>query len=165
MKKKPSIVVFEVNDNNRSKIEYGKHTGKDYFILFCEFIASLGYDVESDLLLGEIKINGHKFKVDTNNASYMSKNAFNRTISIRKPQNRYILIVKGHNKYLQSKQDTKTRESVLIHFKSGDDISVSLIQRKCNVGYNSAHRTLMNLVMDGIIKRKTKGGDNTFKFI
>lgn len=123
MKKKPSIVVFEVNDNNRSKIEYGKHTGKDYFILFCEFIASLGYDVESDLLLGEIKINGHKFKVDTNNASYMSKNAFNRTISIRKPQNRYILIVKGHNKYLIKVQINKEYDANKLREKINEEIN------------------------------------------
>ena len=41
-------------------------------------------------------------------------------------------------KQAQMEQDVKTRTAVFQMFKSGDDISVSLIQRKCKVGYNSA---------------------------
>ena len=44
-------------------------------------------------------------------------------------------------KQAQMEQDVKTRTAVFQMFKSGDDISVSLIQRKCKVGYNSASRT------------------------
>ncbi len=29
--KNKSIVVFEVNDNNRGTHEYGRHAGRDYF--------------------------------------------------------------------------------------------------------------------------------------
>jgi hypothetical protein len=68
-------------------------------------------------------------------------------------------------KEAQNEQDIKTRTSVFAMFNSGDDISVSLIQRKCKVGYNSAHRTLMNLVEDGLVKRIKVGSDNTFKLI
>ena len=38
-------------------------------------------------------------------------------------------------------------------FKSGDDISISLIQRKCQVGYNTAYRTFEKLVEDDLIER------------
>ena len=68
-------------------------------------------------------------------------------------------------KEAQNEQDIKTRTSVFAMFNSGDDISVSLIQRKCKVGYNSAHRTLMNLLEDGLVKRIKVGDENTFKFI
>lgn len=50
-------------------------------------------------------------------------------------------------------QDVKTRTTVFQMFKSGDDITVSLIQRKCQVGYNSASRTFENLVEDGLVEK------------
>ena len=53
---------------------------------------------------------------------------------------------------IENEQDIKTRTSVFQIFKSGDEISVSLIQRKCQVGYNSASRTFENLVEDGLIE-------------
>ena len=55
-------------------------------------------------------------------------------------------------KQTQNEQDIKTRTTVFQMFKSGDEISVSLIQRKCQVGYNSASRTLENLVEDGLVE-------------
>jgi len=55
-------------------------------------------------------------------------------------------------KQTQTEQDIKTRTSVFQMFKSGDEISVSLIQRKCSVGYFSASRTLENLVKDGLVE-------------
>ena len=58
-------------------------------------------------------------------------------------------------KRTQLEQDEKTRSAILIHFKSGDDISVSLIQRKCQVGYNSAYRTYNMMISDGLIKKPT----------
>jgi DNA segregation ATPase FtsK/SpoIIIE-like protein len=54
-------------------------------------------------------------------------------------------------KQTQLEQDEKTRSAILLHFKSGDDISISLIQRKCQVGYNSAYRTYNMLITDGLI--------------
>ena len=56
-------------------------------------------------------------------------------------------------KQTQMEQDVKTRTAVFQMFKSGDDISVSLIQRKCQVGYNSASRTFENLVEDRLIEK------------
>jgi len=66
-------------------------------------------------------------------------------------------------KQVQLEQDVKTKKFVLQIFKSGDEISVSLIQRKCCVGYNSASRTFEKLVEDGLIE-KTKG-NGVSKFI
>ena len=66
-------------------------------------------------------------------------------------------------KQTQMEQDIKTRTSVFKMFKSGDDISVSLIQRKCNVGYNSASRTFENLIEDGLIERGK--GNEISKFL
>lgn len=57
----------------------------------------------------------------------------------------------------QDEQDIKTRTAVFQNFKSGDDIGVSLIQRKCKCGYFSASRVLENLMEDGLIEEgKTK---------
>lgn len=63
-------------------------------------------------------------------------------------------------KQTQMEQDVKTRTTVFQMFKSGDDISVSLIQRKCQVGYNSASRTFKNLFEDGLIEKKN--GESKF---
>jgi hypothetical protein len=54
-------------------------------------------------------------------------------------------------KQAQLEQDIKTRTKVFGAFESGDEISVSLIQRKCSVGYFSASRVLQNLVDDGLV--------------
>lgn len=59
-------------------------------------------------------------------------------------------------------QDVKTRTLVFQMFKSGDDISVSLIQRKCKVGYYSASRTFENLVEDGLIEKGKDYGVSKF---
>ena len=56
-------------------------------------------------------------------------------------------------KQAQLDQDIKTRTAVFGTFKSGDDISVSLIQRRCSVGYFSASRVLENLIEDGLIEQ------------
>ena len=65
-------------------------------------------------------------------------------------------------KQAQMEQDVKTRTAVFQMFKSGDDISVSLIQRKCKVGYNSASRTFENLVEDGLIEKGNGNGVSKF---
>lgn len=59
-------------------------------------------------------------------------------------------------------QDIKTRATVFQMFKSGDDISVSLIQRKCRVGYNSAYRVFENLVEDGLVEKGIGNGVSKF---
>lgn len=62
-------------------------------------------------------------------------------------------------KETQMEQDLKTRTAVFQNFKSGDDIGVSLIQRKCKCGYFSASRALENLIEDGLVQRgKTVSG-------
>lgn len=65
-------------------------------------------------------------------------------------------------KEIQIQQDFKIRTTVFQMFESGDDISVSLIQRKCKVGYNSASRTFENLVKDGLIKKVDGNGVSKF---
>ena len=65
-------------------------------------------------------------------------------------------------KQAQMEQDVKTRTAVFQMFKSGDDISVSLIQRKCQVGYNSASRAFENLVEDGLIEKGKEYGVSKF---
>lgn len=61
----------------------------------------------------------------------------------------------------QLEQAIKTRTTIFQIFKSGDDISVPLIQRKCKVGYNSAFRVFENLIEDGLIER----GNGVSKFV
>ena len=62
-------------------------------------------------------------------------------------------------KETQMEQDLKTRTAVFQNFNSGDDIAVSLIQRKCKFGYFSASRVLENLIEDGLVQRgKTVSG-------
>ena len=56
-------------------------------------------------------------------------------------------------KQAQLEQDIKTRTSIFNTFKIGDNISVSIIQRTCSVGYFSAYRVLENLIEDGFIKQ------------
>jgi hypothetical protein len=56
-------------------------------------------------------------------------------------------------KQTQLEQDEKTRSAILINFKSGDDISIPLIQRKCLTGYNSAYRTYNMMISDGLISK------------
>lgn len=66
-------------------------------------------------------------------------------------------------KQTQLDQDIKTRTKVFGMFESGDDINVSLIQRKCSVGYFSATRVLENLIEDGFVEPQNNGkGLNKF---
>lgn len=55
---------------------------------------------------------------------------------------------KEHN----DKVDAEVLENVNIFFSSGDDIGVSLIQRKCRCGYFSASRVLQKLIDGGKVK-------------
>jgi len=59
-------------------------------------------------------------------------------------------------------QDVKTSIAVFKLFDPGDDISISLIQRKCKVGYNTAYRTFCHLMYDGRIKQVD---NRIYKFI
>jgi len=55
-------------------------------------------------------------------------------------------------KQTQAERDIQTRKEVFGKFNSGDDISISLIQRKGKGGYFSASRVLMNLIEDGFVE-------------
>lgn len=55
---------------------------------------------------------------------------------------------KEHN----DKVDAEVLENINIFFSSGDDIGVSLIQRKCRCGYFSASRVLQKLIDEGKVK-------------
>ena len=55
-------------------------------------------------------------------------------------------------KQLQFEMDLKTRTSIFGTFKTGDHISVSLIQRRCSTGYHSASRVFENLIEDGLVE-------------
>lgn len=123
IKSKPSIIVFEVNDNNRSQMEYGKHACDKYLNDFSDFIKSLGYDVELNAFLGKLKIEGHEFNVNTDNASYMSKNLYRREVTVRKPENRYILIEKGYKKNLLKIQFNKEYDGNKIRKKINEEIN------------------------------------------
>lgn len=61
-------------------------------------------------------------------------------------------ILKDH----RLKEDSKTRDCVFEPFKVGDDIGVSLIQRKCRCGYFSASRVLHSLVKGDFVQRGEK---------
>jgi len=56
-------------------------------------------------------------------------------------------------KKIQKEQDNKTLYKVLKVFNSKDFISVSLIQRKCKCGYNSAYRVLNYMIENGMVEK------------
>lgn len=58
-------------------------------------------------------------------------------------------IIKQHN----DKKDEETIRSFIVNFKNGEDVAVSLIQRRCRVGYNSAYRCFDKLSKEGFIKK------------
>lgn len=141
--KKKSVVVFEVNDTNRGTHEYGKYSGKAYFIPFTDFIESLGYDISIRESISEITINGHKFEVNTNNASYMSQNSYNREVNVRKPQNRYITIEHGYKKTLIKIHFNKEYDANKLRAKINDAIQSkeSIIQNRINRENNNETNT------------------------
>jgi hypothetical protein len=53
---------------------------------------------------------------------------------------------------VQNEHDIKTSKRLFERFSSGDEISVSLIQRKCKCGYFSATRVLDKLISDGSVQ-------------
>lgn len=149
IKSKPSIVVFEVNDNNRSKMEYGRHACDKYLNDFSDFIKSLGYNIELDTFLGKLKIEGHEFNINTDNASYMSKNAYNREVTVRKPQNRYILIEKGYKKNLLKIQFNKEYDGNKLRQKIDEEIN-----RLNELAKNTIDREMANLNNVTMIAKK-----------
>jgi len=87
--KNKSIVVFEINDDNR-KHEF---KGDGYRQLFIDFIQSLGFDAKLKYDFGsDVIINDEEFNIDIDNASYMSKNGWTREQYVRKPINRFVIL-------------------------------------------------------------------------
>lgn len=69
-------------------------------------------------------------------------------------------LIKEHNDGV----DEKLLESVLTAFKSGDEIGISLIQRKCRSGYFSASRVLQKLIDEGKVQ-EGKTSSSICKFL
>ncbi len=59
-------------------------------------------------------------------------------------------------KQAQNEQDMATRTKIFQAFDKGDTITIPLIQRRCSVGYNTAYRTLNNLIKDGLVEPNGK---------
>lgn len=85
--KKKNVVTFEINDNHRTKHEI---KGKEYAKPFKLFLQSLGYTLGAVDDYDSVELNGVKFQVHLDNASYGSYTPYGRTYSIRKPQNRFV---------------------------------------------------------------------------
>jgi hypothetical protein len=102
IKNNKRIVMFEVSDDHESrKHEHsGKWSGGNYKKPFADFIESLGFEVKVEEHLDRIVINGHNFDLYVGNATYMTKNSYTRVVSVRKPINRYVSIMKGHDSTL-----------------------------------------------------------------
>jgi len=64
-------------------------------------------------------------------------------------------MIKDLAKEYHDELDTKARAEFLIQFKKGDNISTSLIQRKCKVGYNTAVRLINYLNQNRLIDFRT----------
>ncbi len=59
---------------------------------------------------------------------------------------------------MQKKKDEQLEKDIKATFKSGDDISVSIVQRKFTVGYFRACRVSDKLIKDGyFIKSQCSG--------
>jgi 5S rRNA maturation endonuclease (ribonuclease M5) len=95
-KTKKSLVVFEINDTERK----GELHGYGYASIFADFIESLGFNVDRTNIgvLSSIKIDDVSFEINTDNASYMSKNAWSKDINVRKDINRFISLEIGDNR-------------------------------------------------------------------
>lgn len=66
------------------------------------------------------------------------------------------------NKIIQeinTEKDIETRSKIFQVFEPGDMITVPLIQRKCKVGYNTAYRTLKNLIEDDLVESQVSKDD------
>lgn len=98
------------------------------------------FDVELDAFLGKLKIEGHEFNVNTDNASYMSKNLYRREVTVRKPENRYILIEKGYKKNLLKIQFNKEYDANKIKQKIDEEIN-----RLNELAKNTVDREAANL--------------------
>lgn len=60
-------------------------------------------------------------------------------------------MIKDLAKEYNDELDAKARAEFVIQFKKGDNISISLIQRKCKVGYNTAVRLVNYLNQNRLI--------------
>lgn len=60
-------------------------------------------------------------------------------------------MIKDLAKEFNEELDIKARKEFDSQFSKGDDISISIIQRKCKVGYNAAYRLLNYLIIQKLI--------------
>jgi hypothetical protein len=57
----------------------------------------------------------------------------------------------------------EVENEVLTTFNNGDDISISLIQRRCTCGFNSASRVFNKLLAEGTIVKTSQNGVSKFQ--
>ncbi len=85
--KKIETTMMEVNDSGRECEFHGDR----YIDPFVSFIESLGYEVKLAYPgSSNVYIDGYEFHIHSDNASFMSKNAYTRKKSERKPENRFM---------------------------------------------------------------------------
>lgn len=92
-KKIINTTMYEVNDTGREH----EYSGDGYIKSFIGFIESLGFDITRKYEhSNNVIINDREFSIVIDNASFMSRNAFTRKCTPRKPANRWVGITKGH---------------------------------------------------------------------
>ena len=62
-------------------------------------------------------------------------------------------------------EDAKTRSSIDRSFKKGDDITISIIQRRCRTGYFTACRVLVKLQIDGLVSQTKKAINGSYTIL
>ncbi len=113
--------MFEVNDDGRESEYYGY----TYIDPFVDFLNTFGFDVaQGGKGSSSIKIDGIDFHINDKSCSYMSKSAFSRIRSVRKPANRFILLTKSYSgkDYILKVHFNKEYDGVVIRKKIQDAI-------------------------------------------
>lgn len=122
---KKHTTMFEVNDEDR---EHEYH-GEKYISSFVEFIESLGFNVGEKDYPGSknIIINGVKFNINVDNASFMARSAYDRKGHERKPQNRFISITKTYG------------DKCIVKIPFNKEIEADKIKTKINAAIKAHH--------------------------
>ncbi len=97
---KSAIVIFEVTDEQKTIKAGIDYLPEDSYVkMFIDFVESLGFDIKRPYDFSkDVTINGYgHFEVDATNSSYSSKNGWTRERSIRKPQNRFIKLIRKYS--------------------------------------------------------------------
>jgi len=127
-KKTRNIVVYEVNDSNTEfEFECGRLSGNNYINSCIAFIESLGFEISRKYEHSDnVIINGVEFQLDTDSASYLSKNAWSRIVSVRKPKNRFVTITRGY-------------KNNIAKIYINQEIDADKLRERINAGINNYH--------------------------